>query len=78
MTFQIADVKGPFVSVLKICRAGNRVVFDDEGSYLEHKLTRVRTPIRDIGGKYIMKSAPAQHKASDWNIFERMENVGGN
>ena len=36
MTFQVADVKGALGSVHRICEAGNRVMFDDEGSYVEY------------------------------------------
>ena len=41
MTFQVAKVRGPLGSVRRICEAGNRVVFDDEGegSYIESKKT---------------------------------------
>ena len=33
MTFQCADVTKALGSVSKICSNGNRVIFDDEGSY---------------------------------------------
>ena len=37
MTFQCAKTTKALGSVSKICSNGNRVVFDDEGSYIENK-----------------------------------------
>ena len=54
MTFQVADVKGALGSVHRICEAGNRVVFDDEGSYIECKNTKSRSVIDKVNGVYYM------------------------
>ena len=40
---EVADVKRPLASVCKRCEAGNRVVFDPSGSYIEHIKTGKRT-----------------------------------
>ena len=50
MTFQVADINKPLASVSKICKKGHRVVFDDDGSYIEHKSTQKRTMIRERNG----------------------------
>ena len=42
----------PLASVRKICSGGNRVVFDDEGSYVENKVTGKRTEVVKEGGTY--------------------------
>ena len=55
MTFQVAGVNGPLGSVRKICKEGNRVVFDEEGSYIEDKKTGMITRIRDEAGVYVLK-----------------------
>ena len=55
MTFQVGKVNGPLGSVRKMCQAGNRVVFDEEGSYIEHKSTGEITPIHNIQDRYILK-----------------------
>ena len=39
MDIQIADVKKTLESVGRLCEAGNTVVFDDDGSYVENKRT---------------------------------------
>ena len=52
MTVQLADVTKPLASVRKMCGVGNRVVFDEEGSYIECKSTGARTPIRKSEGTY--------------------------
>ena len=55
MTFQIADVHKALGSVRRICEAGNRVVFDEEGSYIENKATGKRTKMEKKGGVYVLK-----------------------
>ena len=54
MAFQICDVRSPLGSVKRICKAGNRVIFDDEASYIENKKTGARTPIEDSKDGYHM------------------------
>ena len=39
MTFQAAPVSKPLGSVKRICAAGHRVVFHEDGSYIENKTT---------------------------------------
>ena len=39
MTFQVANVNRALVSVPKMVRNGNRVVFDTSGSYIENKMS---------------------------------------
>ncbi len=55
MTFQVGNVSGPLGSVKRVLEAGDRVVFDSEGSYIEHKGAGTITRINDEGGKYIFK-----------------------
>ena len=47
--FNVADVRKPLASAVKMVRAGNRIVFDDEGSYVESKSTgeRMRVDVKD-------------------------------
>jgi len=40
--------------VSKFCREGNRVAFDVEGSYIEHKATGTRTALREERGVYVL------------------------
>ena len=55
MTFQVANVRGPLGSVRRICEAGNRVVFDEEGSYIENNTSKKRTKIDKVKGVYLLK-----------------------
>ena len=43
ITAQVADVRRNLASVVKMMDAGNRVVFDEEWSYIENKRTKRRT-----------------------------------
>ena len=60
MTFQCADVSKAPGSVSTICSNGNRVVFDDEGSYIENKMSGERLWLEQRNGVYHldMKIAP--------------------
>jgi hypothetical protein len=55
MTFQVTKVRGPLGSVRRICEAGNKVVFDDDGSYIENKKSKKRTVIEKVKGVYMLK-----------------------
>ena len=55
MAAQVADVNKALLSVSRIVKAGNRVVFDSEGSYIEHKTTGEWKPLEEKGGIYTLK-----------------------
>ena len=42
-------------SVSRMVKAGNRVVFDSEGSYVEHKDSGEWDPLEEQGGVYTLK-----------------------
>jgi hypothetical protein len=46
LDFNVADVKKPLASAVRVVRAGNRVVMDEEGSYIENKQTGERMEVR--------------------------------
>jgi hypothetical protein len=54
MTFQAAPVSRPLGSVKRICSHNHRVVFDDEGSYIQHKVTGEINWMREENGNYIL------------------------
>ena len=41
------------MSVMRTCSAGNRVIFDDDSSYVENKSTGEKSLIRNDGDRYI-------------------------
>ena len=53
MTMQVAAVTKPLGSVRAFVKAGNKVVFDSGGSYIENKGNGVRTNIEDRNGAYV-------------------------
>ena len=55
MSAQVADVNKALLSVSRIVKAGNRVVFDSDGSYIEHKTTGEWEPLEEKGGIYTLK-----------------------
>ena len=55
MKFQVTPVTKALGSVKTLCKVGNRVVFDDDGSYIENKLTKKITKIDDSDGTYKLK-----------------------
>ena len=61
MTFQVANVNKPLGSVKKICNKGHRVVFDNDGSYIENKRTGAIMMLTEESGVYTLDAwtAPA-------------------
>ena len=55
MVLQVADVNQALLSVSKAMKAGNRVVFDEAGSYIESKRSGERTWMHEKNGMFIMK-----------------------
>ena len=68
MTMQVAEkVSKPLGSVSRICAAGHRVVFDDDGSYIEHKVTGQTSWLRQENGVYVLDAwiaPPKQDQSS--------------
>ena len=52
MKMQVADVKKLLTAVSAICDSGNRVVFDNDGSYIESKTNGQKTQLRRESGVY--------------------------
>ena len=73
MTFQLTDVNKPLASAGRITGKGNRIVLDDDGSYIENKATLKRIPLYKKKNVFIMrawianppKSKTASMKKSD-------------
>ena len=54
ITAQICDVHRPLMSVKGMCRSGHRVIFDEDGSYVENKTTLDRIKIDEVDGEYVL------------------------
>ena len=63
MTFQVTDVTEALGSVSKIVANGNKVVFDESGSFIENKRSRERLWMREENGVYVLDVyvAPPDH-----------------
>ena len=55
MVAAVTEVDDALLSVSKVVKAGNRVVFDDSGSYIEHKALGELTPLLEQRGLYKLK-----------------------
>ena len=55
VTAQVCDVSQNLLSVRKAVEAGNKVVFDSEGSYIENKRDGSRMWLADKQGMYTVK-----------------------
>jgi hypothetical protein len=53
MKFNEADVKKPLASAVTVARAGNRIVVDDQGGYIENKSTGERMEVRIERNTYV-------------------------
>ena len=52
MSMQVCDVTKPLGSVRAMVKAGNRIVFDEGGSYIQHTTSGVKTQIEDKNGAF--------------------------
>jgi hypothetical protein len=64
MTFQAAPVSRALGSVMRMCRAGHKCVFDDEGSYIENKNTGEVNWLREEDGNYMLDVWVAPNEAT--------------
>ena len=55
ITAQICAVNKTLMSVSKVAAQGNRVILDDDGSYIEDKVSGERTWMKQVGGMYMLK-----------------------
>ena len=55
ITAQVCDVNKPLLSVSKMVTAGNRVVFDKDGSYIENVQSGENVWLKEQGGMYMLK-----------------------
>ena len=55
MTVQICAVNKTLMSVSQVVAQGNRVVFDDEGSYIEDKASGEKLWMEEAVGMYMLK-----------------------
>ena len=54
MTFQAAPVSKALGSVKRMCSSGHRVVFDEDGLYVENKITGEINWLREEAGNYML------------------------
>ena len=54
VTTQVCEVNKALLSVRRMVQAGNRVVFDPDGSYIEDRESGRMTWLHDEGGMYIL------------------------
>ena len=55
VTAQVCDVNKALMSVRKMVNAGNRVVFEPDGGYIENVANGSRIAMTDKGGMYTIK-----------------------
>jgi len=55
LTAQVCEVNKALLSVKKIIAAGNRVTFDEAGSFIEDKMTGEKIWLKDEGGMFMLK-----------------------
>ena len=55
ITAQVCEVNKALLSVKKVMSAGNRVVFDSEGSYIEDKVTHEKMWMVEDKGMFLLK-----------------------
>ena len=72
LTMQVAEVTKPLGSVRAMVKAGNKVVFDDGGSYILNKATGVKTNMEDRNGAYVFDIWIPRAKGVSSNRFDAL------
>ena len=70
MNMVVVDVTKVLASVRRMCECGNKVVFDNEGSYVLNKQTRSNTPIELRKGAYVIDMWVNKGEGGDRNDME--------
>ncbi len=55
LTAQVCDVNKALLSVHKVVKAGNRGVFDEDGSYIESRWTGEKMWMTESNGMYMLR-----------------------
>ena len=61
----------PLASAMAVVKAGNRVILDKGGSYIENKITKERIELIEVGGTFVFDIEPAQGFARDADFARR-------
>ena len=59
------------MSVSKIASKGNRVVFDEDGSFIENKSTGEKSGLTQSGGMYYLKMWASRKSSADVGFQRR-------
>ena len=86
MVMQVANVRKVLGSVGKFTDAGNKVVFDNDGSYIMNKKTGEKTALRKVNGVYEFDiflpgkqeevnsvNQDNQQSRNRWSVFSRQD-----
>ena len=70
MTFQAAPVSKLLGSVERICAAAHRVVFDEDGSYIENKSTGEVNMLREGNDNYMLDMWIVPPQTTEWGHMQ--------
>ena len=85
MAMQVAEVTKPLGSVRAMLKAGNRVVFDEGGSFIQNKATGIVTSIEDRNGAFVFdiwvprgseQQDSSCHRGKYWQALVEEEDQG--
>ena len=68
---QVCAVNNSVMSVSKIAKAGHRVTFDDEGSFIEDKSSGERIWMNESNGMYTLKMWVSNRDPTGAPVFSR-------
>jgi hypothetical protein len=63
MEFHVTNSTKPLASAMAVVKAGNRVVLDESGSYIENKITKEKIQLKECGGTFIFEVEPEGRKS---------------
>ena len=60
MEFRVTNSTKPLASAMAVVKAGNRVILDQGGSYIENKLTKEGIKLIEVGGTFVFDIEPSR------------------
>ena len=75
MTGQVCKVNKFLAAASRVCEANNRVVLDDDGSYVENKVTGQKTKVSKVDGTYRFRIWVKKSKKLSSGRFEALSGL---
>ena len=75
LEFHVTNTTKPLASAMAVVKAGNRVVLEDAGGYIENRASGRRIELHEKGGTYVFDIVPEKRNMRYGKTSEKVEPV---